>query len=141
LDATAIRVGEQSDTDAEIKRLAKLSVVEYERERKGAAERLGVRTSILDRLVTAERDKAGNGKQGRALKLPEPEPWHEPVGGAELLTKRIVSDHSQVHRHDRLHGRHRRALGAAHVFARLLRHLAEARDHFAGEAMRQDHHA
>ncbi len=74
------------DDDAEIGRLAKLKLVEYERERKDAAGRLNIRASILDRLVAAERGQSDDdGKQGRALTLPEPEPWHEPVHGSELL--------------------------------------------------------
>lgn len=43
------------DDDDEIRRLATLSLLEYERERKAAAERLSVRATILDRLVAAER--------------------------------------------------------------------------------------
>jgi hypothetical protein len=74
----------QSD-EAEIDRLAKLSVLEYEHEREAAAERVGARTSILDKLVTAKRTDTDNGKQGRALSLPEPEPSPEPVDGAALL--------------------------------------------------------
>jgi hypothetical protein len=73
-----------SNDDAEILRLAKLSIVQYERERIEAATRLGLRTSILDRLVAAERESY-DGKQGRALNLPEPQPWHEPVSGTTLL--------------------------------------------------------
>ena len=69
----------EADTDAELERLAKLSLVEYEQQRKEAAERLNVRASILDRLVQAEREKLGlvedDGRQGRAISLPEPEPW------------------------------------------------------------------
>jgi putative DNA primase/helicase len=72
--------------DAEISRLAKLRRLDYERERKGAAERLNVRASILDVLVKAERNHFDDdGKQGRALSFPEPEPWPGPVNGAELL--------------------------------------------------------
>jgi hypothetical protein len=78
-----------TDTDAEIARLAKLSAVQYEHERKAAAERINVRASILDRLVQAERDKLGlneeNGKQGHAISFPELEQWPEPVAGPELL--------------------------------------------------------
>jgi putative DNA primase/helicase len=74
------------DDGGEICRLAKLGTLEYERERKEAAKRLNVRPSILDRLVAAERGQSGDdGKQGRALSLPEPEPWREPVSGPELL--------------------------------------------------------
>jgi putative DNA primase/helicase len=72
--------------DREISRLAVLPLVEYERERKAAAEALGVRASILDKLVQAVRPaEDDNNLQGQALTLPEPEPWSEPVEGAELL--------------------------------------------------------
>ncbi|HZR62653.1 MAG TPA: DUF3631 domain-containing protein, partial [Xanthobacteraceae bacterium] len=97
-DANPDSTGKQSeahsaaDDDDEIRRLAKLSVIEYERERKSAAERLNVRAAILDRLVGAERDKLNDdGKQGHALTLPEPEPWPESVNGAELLTALATS--------------------------------------------------
>ena len=77
---------EPSD-DAEITRLANLQPLAYERERKGAAERLNIRASILDRLVADEREKlfGDNGRQGQAVSLPEAEPWSDPVDGAELL--------------------------------------------------------
>jgi hypothetical protein len=98
--------GEQSKADAEIARLAKLSTVQYERERKAAAERLEVRASILDRLVEAERNKTGQPSdkhgQGRPISLLEPQPWPDPVDGAELLDGLaaairqyvVVSDHA-----------------------------------------------
>jgi putative DNA primase/helicase len=58
----------------------------YDRERKAAAERLGCRGSILDRLVAAARGGGGNkAGQGREIALRNPEPWPEPVDGAELL--------------------------------------------------------
>src|SRR5262249_52738737 len=75
-----------SNDDAEISRLARLSIVQYEREPAEAAKRLGLRAPILDRLVQAEREPDGS-KQGRALNLPEPRPWHEPVSGAALLDR------------------------------------------------------
>jgi putative DNA primase/helicase len=75
-----------SDDDKEISRLSKLGTLEYERERKDAAERLNVRTTILDRLVAAEQDKfEGDKKQGHRLSLPEPAPWPESIDGPELL--------------------------------------------------------
>ena len=73
---------EGTKDDAEIDRLARLSTVQYERERKNAAEQLGIRAAILDRLVQAKRPDDDEGKQGRAISFPEPEPWHEPVDGA-----------------------------------------------------------
>jgi putative DNA primase/helicase len=83
---------EQSeDPSTEIERLAKLSALEYEQQRKDAAEKLGIsRVKILDQLVQAERVRLGldggdDGRQGRAISFPESEPWPEPVNGAELL--------------------------------------------------------
>jgi putative DNA primase/helicase len=77
-----------SESDTEITRLAKLSISQYEHERKDAAETLGMRASILDKLVEAERLRLNpndDGKQGHAISLPEPEPWPDPVDGALLL--------------------------------------------------------
>lgn len=72
---------------AEVDRLAGLHVLDYERERKTAAASLGIRASELDRLVKSIRPKEENGKQGRALVLPEPQPWDEFVGGPALLLR------------------------------------------------------
>jgi hypothetical protein len=55
LDRRAL-ADEPTDDDIEIGRLARLSPIEYERDRKVAAEQMGVRTTILDRLVAVERD-------------------------------------------------------------------------------------
>src|SRR5262249_20882544 len=71
--------------DTEIARLAALSPVQYEKQRKDAAEKLGVRASIIDKLVRAERPDDDNNKPGGAVDLPEPEVWPAPVAGAELL--------------------------------------------------------
>jgi putative DNA primase/helicase len=71
-------------TPRSIARLAALSAVQYEQQRKEAAEKLGLRASILDRLVQAERPE-DESKQGRAIAFPEPEPWPEPINGALLL--------------------------------------------------------
>ncbi|MGH7863850.1 MAG: hypothetical protein ACREQB_02595, partial [Candidatus Binataceae bacterium] len=65
---------EPCDTDREIARLAKLRVVEYEKERNDAATKLGIRVASLDKLVAAERPKEDKPGQGRPLELPEPEP-------------------------------------------------------------------
>ena len=71
----------------EIERLAKLKVIEYERERKAASKKLNIRAPVLDMLVKAARpsgDEPVPG-QGRKLELNEPEPWPEPVSGPELI--------------------------------------------------------
>lgn len=71
--------------DAEIARLATLSLLAYERERTAAAKKLGCRASVLDRVVTEARGAKETTGQGRALNLPEPERWPDPVDGAALL--------------------------------------------------------
>jgi hypothetical protein len=77
---------------AEITRLAALSSLDYERQREGSAEQLKCRVTTLDRLVADARacDTSRVG-QGRPLELYEPQPWPEPVDGAELLNA-IVTD-------------------------------------------------
>ena len=86
-DAEAVKIDDTNETDAAIKRLAKLTPIEYERERKIAAEKLGIgRVSVLDNAVKAARGENGDTKgQGRPLELPTIEPWPEPINGADLL--------------------------------------------------------
>jgi putative DNA primase/helicase len=75
-----------ANVDAEITRLAALSAVQYEHERTATAERLGLRTGILDRLVKAERPDEADG-QGRAVSITDEEPWPHPVDGTELANE------------------------------------------------------
>jgi putative DNA primase/helicase len=90
-DDTADSAECASTAEFEIVRLAKLPAIKYEQERRAAAEALGLRTTILDRLVQGERDRLGldsdddAGKQGRSILFAEPEPWPEKVDGAALL--------------------------------------------------------
>jgi hypothetical protein len=95
---------ESADT-VELRRLAQLPPLQYERERKVAAEALGLRASMLDRLVQAERNRIGGGDrrlQGRVIELPEPEPSIDAVNGATLLDEIVkaiqayivLSDHA-----------------------------------------------
>jgi putative DNA primase/helicase len=78
--------GARPDDDAEIARLAALPALQYERERDGAAERLGCRVSVLDRLVVAARGgSTAHSGLGQPLLLDDIEPWPEPVDGAQLL--------------------------------------------------------
>jgi Protein of unknown function (DUF3631) len=81
----------EADSDAEIRRLASLSVLQYARQRDDAAKRLGVGLGMIDRLVKAECDKtAGAGTQGRPLSFPQIEPWPDPIDGAALLDDLVV---------------------------------------------------
>jgi putative DNA primase/helicase len=84
------RADQPKDIDAEVARLAKLSLLEYEQQRKLVAEELDIRASVLDRLVTDKRAALGLGegtddRQGKPIEFPKIEPWHEEVNGAELL--------------------------------------------------------
>jgi hypothetical protein len=82
--ATATADGELK---AEIVRLAGLAPVQYERQRKEAADKLGMRVAVIDRLVKAERGywEDDDDRQGHALKLVEPEPWPDAVDGYAVL--------------------------------------------------------
>jgi Protein of unknown function (DUF3631) len=72
----------------EIARLAKLPLIQYGRERKAAAQRLGCPVVILEKAVAVERGNGGAvAGPGRPLDLPEPEPWPQPVDGAALLAE------------------------------------------------------
>src|SRR5262245_9522643 len=80
------------DLAGAVERLARLSPVEYERERKAAAKKLGVRAPILERLVRDERIRLGLDGGGKD-KEPAPalyehwnvEPASEPIDGGIML--------------------------------------------------------
>ena len=78
-----------TDDDAQLTRLARLPLFEYERIRKAAAQGFDMRASMLDRVVGMKRRELGlaedDGKQGRPIELTNPEPWQDPVDGAALL--------------------------------------------------------
>ena len=73
-----------ADFDTEVARLAKLSPIQYERQRTEAAKRLGMRTALLDKCVSAERGSGKTG-QGSALLFDEVEPSAEATPLAELV--------------------------------------------------------
>jgi hypothetical protein len=72
--------GTKEAIDAEIKRLANLSKVDYERERNDAAQRLNFRKSALDALV---EETHGRPQVATSREL---KPWSEPVDGVRLLS-------------------------------------------------------
>jgi hypothetical protein len=69
----------------EIRRLASLSPVQYDRERKEAANLLDVRLSTLDTIVDGLRPKKEEDAKGTPISFPELEPWHEQVEGEKLI--------------------------------------------------------
>lgn len=76
--------------DDEIKQLGRLSPLEYARERKSAARKLGIGVVALDAAIKAARPQdaeATTTGQGRPVELPQVELWPHPVEGAALLTK------------------------------------------------------
>src|SRR6516225_37191 len=113
-------LADEGDVAIEIARLARLSTIEYERDRKTGAERMGVRIPILDRLVEGERARLGlsggapDGKQGHAVSFPEPEPWPEPVDGASLLDEIAKAIRKHVVLTD--HARDTTALWTLHTY-------------------------
>lgn len=71
-----------------VERLAALPSLEYDQVRHQEAEKLGVRVPTLDEEVKRRRPKSGGedgDKAGRSLTFENPEPWPEPVNGAELI--------------------------------------------------------
>ena len=82
-----------ADDDAEIKRLAVLSLIEYDRQRKAAAMRLGIRPETLDRAVKAARGEPDKDSSagGSALEFDDVEPWPVAVDGAMLLNELTAS--------------------------------------------------
>jgi len=75
---------DKADETKTLADLAALSPLDYDKERKAAAERLGVSVGAIDRAVR-ETKREGFKGQGRPLELPETRPWHDPITGAELL--------------------------------------------------------
>jgi len=86
IDAATAEGDARSEEAAEIGRLSKLDPLEYARQRRSSADKLGIGVGMLDAVVKTAR-AAGNttAGQGRPLDLPETEPWPEPVEGAGLL--------------------------------------------------------
>jgi putative DNA primase/helicase len=88
----------KADTDhnidrvVEIARLASLDPIDYEVARVEAAKQLGMRASVLDRMVAVKRRELGldiddgDTGQGRAVKITDVLSWYEPVGGDQIAT-------------------------------------------------------
>ncbi|WP_211234058.1 PriCT-2 domain-containing protein, partial [Chitinilyticum litopenaei] len=84
-----------SNEDAYIQHLAGLSLLNYGRQRKAAAEALGgVPLGILDKLVNAARKEAEavqpDDAQGTFVLFEEVEAWPEPVSGDAVLSEALA---------------------------------------------------
>lgn len=88
--------GTEATVESEIYRLSGLSALEYESERASVAKKFNVRASTLDKFV-GDLKKGEEEKRvtGRSIELYEPELWHEPVNGAEVLLEAF----SHIERH------------------------------------------
>lgn len=75
----------QSQAEAKIAELAKLSPLEYEQCREAEAKALCLRVSFLDKFVEAQRPKAPDGVEAEPFE--DVEPWEEPVDGSTLLSE------------------------------------------------------
>lgn len=78
-------VGNAKDWKPEIERLAALGGIEYDRERKASATKLGIRIDTLDSEVKTHRPALESDGNHRAITWPEADPWPEPVNGVALL--------------------------------------------------------
>ena len=70
--------------------LATLEPIEYEKIRVGMAKKLGFRASLLDQEVRKNGASDEKAIQGRAIKLYEPEHWHEPIKGCAALDEALA---------------------------------------------------
>jgi len=73
---------DQKNFETEVQRLAGLSTLEFEREFKNVADKFGIRPSKLEEQVRAKRKDDQKPDQAP---FEMPDPWSDPVNGAELL--------------------------------------------------------
>ena len=85
--------------EVELARLAALAPLEYDRERKATARRMGAQTTTLDGLVRARRveNETGNANDvDESALLIEHEPWPHDVDGVELLNDLVAAFENYV---------------------------------------------
>jgi len=75
--------------EAAYKRLAELTLGQYDRVREAEAGSLGIKPGTLDKEVQARRPEKDrdDGKPGRAVVIKDIEPWPEPVDGQTILNE------------------------------------------------------
>ena len=79
------------DIEAEINRLSALPRVTYERQRLEVMLRTGLRASVLDSLVKAQRGRGAPTGQGRPITVPIIEQWPQQVEGAKMLDQLVTT--------------------------------------------------
>jgi hypothetical protein len=88
LDELANEAVSEALLEQTLSELAALSPIEYDLRRETSAETLGIRLSTLDVEVEKRRPKtksSGN-REGRVILLTDPDPWHDTVNLAFVLT-------------------------------------------------------
>jgi putative DNA primase/helicase len=83
--ALAPQTESENSGERRLNALAKLPSFEYEKQRKAAAEALGVRATVLDAEVAKRRERGGGGGDEASLGIPSIEPAAEAVVGADVL--------------------------------------------------------
>lgn len=83
-------VNDNTKTDAaseeeQLNAAAALSLVEFDRQKRSIAKALGVTLATLVAEVKKRREPEAKKLAGKAITLTPPEPWHEPVNGAQLF--------------------------------------------------------
>jgi hypothetical protein len=90
--------GPRSHTASEtinIEEIAKLSPINYDRQREALSEKLGVRLSTLDEAVKAAR-RVGAPGQGTSVTVEDVVPWPESVDGETLLDEMAMAIMSHI---------------------------------------------
>ena len=128
---------------AALNQLAKRRAPDFERLRTQLKAETKVRFAALEAAMKAEAaigDSGDDGKQGRPIEFPEPEPWPTPVDGAALLDdiagalgRHVIMSAPSTRR--------RRAMGRSCLSARSADDLAAARHPVGGQRVGQNHAA
>lgn len=84
------------DEQATIRHLAQLSDLDYHREKRAAAETLGITVTDLNGLVRKTKAKGDAASQSSDDFFDEVEPWASPINGTELLNELATFTHRFV---------------------------------------------
>lgn len=87
IDGKFDSIDKTESLNAAIQKLAKLSVLQYDKIRKVEAKELGIRTTTLDALV----NNARKGNNAAESAFADVDPWPEPVEPATLLTEIVLT--------------------------------------------------